>query len=110
MNDKILMNHRDQLLDEYLNVLTLTMRTIGCKAQPPCMNDLTAMLRKYELCGLLAACVCLPNMLLDKKDAKNIDEMVSENQVLNVALSNPLYLKQLSKKLPIWDEMGLLDI
>lgn len=109
LSEDVLINHREQLLKEYLSVLTSTMKRIGCKTLPPSMADLERILHKYEIYSLFATFICLPIMSGDKKDAKSIEEMTAKDGAMD-GVKNPLFLKRVSRRLKIWDEMGLLDL
>lgn len=110
-SEVVLCGHRDYLIDEYLKLLTATMRRIGCKAQPPSMSKLKEAIRRTEIYGMLAACTILPIVLIDKKDAQNLDELMGqdESQFNNKAYENPKYMEAISRRLQQWEAMGLLD-
>lgn len=106
-----LINDKDRLLKEYFNVLTSTMKRIGCKTPPPSVKHLGKMMQKYEIYGLFAACICLPIMTTDQKDVKSLDELVQKDGTYDdKGVTNPEYLKRIFRRLEIWNEMGLLDI
>lgn len=87
------------------------MQKIGCKTEPPCLSDLKDALRKKEVYGLLSACTVLPIVLVDKKEAQDLEELLSQDdsQFNNKAYENPLYKKAMIRRLPLWEAMGLLD-
>ncbi|KAF7997354.1 hypothetical protein HCN44_005631 [Aphidius gifuensis] len=104
LSEDVFINHRDEILQEYLNVLTMTMKKIGCKTLPPSMDGLIKLIHKYEIYSIFAGCVCLPIMTADRKDVKNIEAAVIE------CLSNQFFLKRITKRLEAWDKIELFDI
>ncbi|XP_044001310.1 uncharacterized protein LOC122847580 [Aphidius gifuensis] len=109
LSEDVFINHRDEILQEYLNVLTMTMKKIGCKTLPPSMDVLKKLIRKYEIYSIFAGCICLPIITADKKDAKNMEELTDKDGLVDT-VSNPLFLKRITKRLQVWDQMGLLDV
>ncbi|KAG8362557.1 EcKinase 1 [Fopius arisanus] len=110
-SETVLLSHRDHLIDEYLKVLTATMRRIGCKVEPPSLDELKEAVYRMEVYGMLAACTILPIVLVDKKEAQNLDEIMGQDEASfnNKAYENPKYKETMSRRLPKWEAMGLLD-
>ncbi|XP_034943301.1 uncharacterized protein [Chelonus insularis] len=111
LSETVLMNHKNDILNEYLNVLTATMKKIGCKTSPPSMNDLQKILRKTEPYGFVAACTILPLVLTKSDDAMDLEELMEQvDEEFNVkAYNNEVYRKVIVRRLIDWNAMGLLD-
>ncbi|XP_063979212.1 uncharacterized protein LOC135163581 [Diachasmimorpha longicaudata] len=110
-SEKVLVNHQDDLIDEYYKVLTATMRRIGCKVEPPSMNHLKEAIYRMEFYGMLSACTILPIVLIDKNEAQHLDEILGndEGSFNNKGYENPKYRETMTRRLPRWEAMGLLD-
>lgn len=104
-------NNKDALLDEYLNTLSSTMKQLGCKTQPPTMEKLRKSLKERAAYGMIASITVLPLVICDKSKVKDFDEiMSSDGGFENPGYQSKLYRKIMMKRLPIYDEMGLLDV
>ncbi|KYM76310.1 hypothetical protein ALC53_13337 [Atta colombica] len=101
---------RDVLLNEYLDTLTTTMKLLNCKTQPPTMKELKATLKRRASFGMITSFVILPFMLCSKAEAKDLDEILSTGTYINAGLKSESYKKILIKRLPLYDEWGLLDL
>ncbi|OXU23988.1 hypothetical protein TSAR_016853 [Trichomalopsis sarcophagae] len=109
--DDTLLAHEDTLLHEYLRVLSSTMSEVGCKTPPPTMAELKRMLRERALYGMVASFAILPVLLVDKSEAKDLGEIMgAEGDAYdNPAYKGKLYRQTMVRRLPKFDEMGLLD-
>ncbi|XP_032671235.1 uncharacterized protein LOC116844152 isoform X2 [Odontomachus brunneus] len=104
-------NNKDVMLAEYLNTLTSTMKQLGCKTQPPTMQKLKDSLKEKAAYGMLASFTVLPIVICDKDKVKDIDEIMLEDGTYeNPGLQGKLFRKIMTKRLPLFDEMGLLDL
>ncbi|XP_018405008.1 PREDICTED: uncharacterized protein LOC108781530 [Cyphomyrmex costatus] len=103
-------NKRDFLLNEYLSTLSTTMKQLNCKTQPPTMKDLKDTLKRRASFGMMSSFTVLQFMLCDKNEAVNLDEMLGTGTYINPGLKNESYKKMLIKRLPLYDEWGLLDL
>lgn len=104
-------NSRHTLLEEYHKTLCNTMKEIGCTVSPPTMVELERYMKERALYGMIAAFTVLPLVLNDKSEALDLDEMMSKDgSYQNPAYEGAIYRKQMIKRLPMYDEMGLLDL
>lgn len=103
-------NNKDVLLDEYLNTLSSIMKQLGCKTQPPTMEKLKDSLKERAAYGMIASFTVLPIVICEKSAVKDIDEIMSKDGSFeNPGYKGKLYRKIMTKRIPIYDEMGLLD-
>lgn len=111
-SESVLINHKDKIIDIYLSELTSTMKKLGCKSRPPTLTDLKKSMRQTELYGFLSACTVLPLVLVDKNDAQNLEEIMGQDESAfnNKAYDGEAYRATMTRRLPEWNAMGLLDI
>ncbi|XP_011063493.1 PREDICTED: uncharacterized protein LOC105151471 [Acromyrmex echinatior] len=105
----VIENKRDILLNEYLSTLSMTMKQLNCKTQPPTMKELKAALRRKASYGMMTSFTALQFMLCHKAEAKDLDEMLGTGAYINPGLKNENYKKILIRRLPLYDDWGLLD-
>ncbi|KAK0081372.1 hypothetical protein PV326_007700 [Microctonus aethiopoides] len=111
-SESVLINQKDKIIDIYLSELTTTMKKLGCKSRPPTLTDLKKSMRQTELYGFLSACTVLPLVLVDKNDAQNLEEIMGQDDSAfnNKAYDGEAYKLTMTRRLPQWNAMGLLDI
>ncbi|XP_046431331.1 uncharacterized protein LOC124185050 [Neodiprion fabricii] len=104
-------HHRESILREYHHTLTDTMTQLKCTTEPPSFNDLQDVLRKRAFCEAIATFTILPIVLVDKSNVQSIEEMISLNgKYENPAYKGKSYRKVMTRLLPLFDSMGLLDV
>ncbi|EGI70193.1 hypothetical protein G5I_00951 [Acromyrmex echinatior] len=101
-------NERNTLLNEYLGILSATMKQLNCKTQPPTMEELKAILKRSASYGMIISFTILPLMLCSKSESKDLDEIISTGTFINPGLQSESYKKLMIKKIPLYDEWGLL--
>ncbi|XP_012064009.1 PREDICTED: uncharacterized protein LOC105627334, partial [Atta cephalotes] len=106
----VIENKRDILLNEYLGTLSMTMKQLNCKTQPPTMKELKAVLKRKASYGMMTSFTTLQFMLCHKTEAKDLDEMLGTGTYVNPGLKSENYKKILIRRLPLYDEWGLLDL
>ncbi|XP_024879410.1 uncharacterized protein LOC112459515 [Temnothorax curvispinosus] len=106
----VIENKKDVLLNEYLSALSATMKQLGCKTQPPTIEELKATLKRKASYGMIASFSILPIVLCCKTEAKDLDEIMSSGSYSNPGLKGESYKKLMMKRLPMYDEWGLLDL
>jgi len=106
----VIENKRDVLLNEYLGTLSATMKQLDCKTQPPTMEELKATLKRRGSYGMIASFSILPFVLCCKSEAKDLDEIMGTGSYINPGYKNEAYKKLILKRLPMYDEWGLLDL
>ncbi|KAK2581489.1 hypothetical protein KPH14_005154 [Odynerus spinipes] len=111
-NEEVLENKRDLLLEEYLNTLSSTMKQLGCKTSPPTMKELQRDLEETGMIGMISAFAVLPLILVDKNEVRDLDEIMHENNMESSipGYANLRYRKLITKRIPIYDRLGLLDL
>ncbi|XP_018057094.1 PREDICTED: uncharacterized protein LOC108692984 isoform X2 [Atta colombica] len=100
----------DILLNEYLHTLSTTMKQLNCKTQPPTMKELKASIKRKASYGMMASFTILPFLLCCKSEAKNLDEVLCSSTYMNPGLKSEIFKEILIKRLPLYDEWGLLDL
>ncbi|XP_024881126.1 uncharacterized protein LOC112460596 [Temnothorax curvispinosus] len=106
----VIENKRDVLLNEYLGVLSATMKQLGCKTQPPTMEELKTTLKRRASYGMIASFLVLPIVLCCKTEVKDLDEMMNSDTFSSPGLKSESYIKLMMKRIPMYDEWGLLDL
>lgn len=106
----IVENKTDILLNEYLGTLSATMKQLNCKTQPPTMEELKATIKRRASYGMISSFTVLPVMLCSKKEAKDFDEIMSSGTFVNAGFKSETYKKIMIKRIPMYDEWGLLDL
>ncbi|XP_072749880.1 uncharacterized protein [Anoplolepis gracilipes] len=106
----VIENQKNLLCNEYIDTLVTTMKQLGCKTQPPTLEELKAAMKRRAVYGMIATFTILPLALVDKKEAKDLDEIMNKEGYTNPGYENEIYKKALMERMPIYDEWGLLDI
>ncbi|XP_072762499.1 uncharacterized protein [Anoplolepis gracilipes] len=106
----VLENNKDILFNEYICTLSATMKQLDCKTQPLTAEELKAALKRRGSYGMISSFTVLPLMLVDKEEAKDIDEIMHKDGYTNPGYKNEAYKKVMMKRVPMYDEWGLLDL
>ncbi|XP_018370662.1 PREDICTED: uncharacterized protein LOC108766094 isoform X2 [Trachymyrmex cornetzi] len=104
----VMENERNTLLSEYLGTLSATMKQLNCKTQPPTMEELKAILKRSANYGMIASFTILPLMLCSKSESKDLDEIMGTGTFINPGLQSESYKELMIKRIPLYDEWGLL--
>ncbi|KAI4499224.1 hypothetical protein M0802_005807 [Mischocyttarus mexicanus] len=108
--DNVYENDKDKLLDEYYSTLCNTMKKLDCKTLPPSRENLDKSMKKHELLAMACSFTVLPFVLQDKKDAKHLNEIMNGEGYFNSsAFKSDAYFKIMSRRIPYYDQLGLLD-
>ena len=84
------------------------MKQLNCKTQPPTMKDLKDILKRRASYGMIIFFTILPFMLCCRTEANDMDELLSTG--INSGFKSESYKKLMIKRLPLYDEWGLLDL
>ncbi|XP_050458788.1 uncharacterized protein LOC126855304 [Cataglyphis hispanica] len=106
----VIENKRDILFNEYMGTLSATMKQLNCKTQPPTLEELKATLRQRAAYGMISSFTVLPLVMADKSEIKDLDEILDKDGYTNPAYKNEIYQKIMMKRIPMYDEWGLLDL
>nr|XP_034178777.1 uncharacterized protein LOC117603563 [Osmia lignaria]XP_034178778.1 uncharacterized protein LOC117603563 [Osmia lignaria] len=109
LSEEVYKHRRGLLLEEYLKALTSVMKKLGCKTSPPTKDELQRILNEREMYELIASVLILPIILLDKDNAVDINELLQADFKDNRGLKSEAFRKVMSKRLPRYMEIGLLD-
>ncbi|XP_012536762.2 uncharacterized protein LOC105836925 [Monomorium pharaonis] len=105
----VIENKKDILLNEYLDTLSTTMKQLNCKTQPPTMEELKDILKRKASLGMITAFTILPLILCSKSEAKDYNEIM--NDVENhPGFKSEIFRDVIMKRIPMYDEWGLLDL
>jgi len=74
------------------------------------MKELKAALKRKASYGMMTSFTALQFMLCHKTEAKDLDEMLGTGTYVNPGLKSENYKKILIRRLPLYDEWGLLDL
>lgn len=91
-------------------MVSATMKQLDCKTQPPTMEELKATLKRRASYGMIASFSVLPLVLCCKTKVKDLDEIMANNDFKNPGIMGEPYKKLMMKRLPLYDEWGLLDL
>lgn len=87
------------------------MTILKCNTEAPSFEDLKKILRTRALCEIVPAFTILPVILTDKDEVKSLDEMITlDGKYENPAYQGKLYREVMTRLLPVYDNMGLLDL
>lgn len=106
----VIENKRDILFNEYMGTLSATMKQLNCKTQLPTLKELKATLRQRAAYGMISSFTILPIVMADKSEVKDLDEILDKEGYTNPAYKNEIYQKIMMKRIPMYDEWGLLDL
>lgn len=109
MTDEIYVENENWLLREYVQTLHDTMEKLGCTTAPPTLEELKCMMSERELFGIIASCVCLPVILVDKGKEFEPKDILGDDQITNPVFSSDIFRRTLSKKLKRFDDLGLFN-
>lgn len=83
------------------------MTRMNCVTKPPSIVEVKKMMRERALYGMIAAANVLPLMLVNKEEVSDINDILASGE--NPAYKGKLYRKAMIRRLPKFDQMGLLD-
>nr|XP_034178779.1 uncharacterized protein LOC117603566 [Osmia lignaria]XP_034178780.1 uncharacterized protein LOC117603566 [Osmia lignaria] len=109
LSEELYKHRRGFLLEEYLKTLTSVMKELGCKTSPPTMDELQRILKEHETYEFLSAVIVLPVILLDKENAVDISELLQADCKEIPGVKSKAFREVMSKRLPTYMEMDLLD-
>lgn len=100
----------ENLIEEYVNTLTSTMKRLGCKTAPPTVRDIKRYMRERIAWGMVAAATVLPFTLMDKSQVVSIDELIKKRDTFDYpGTKNPMYRKVMAERLAKFEEAGVFD-
>ncbi|CAB0032799.1 unnamed protein product [Trichogramma brassicae] len=110
LSDDMLLAKESALLEAYLAELEAVMKAAGCRTRAPSMAELQRMMRERATYGMVASFTVLPLVLVEKSEVKSLDEMMSSDGTYdNPAYRGKAYRKAMVRRLPKFDQLGLLD-
>lgn len=110
-NDSVREHKREFLLREYHASLSSTMEKLKCSTKAPRLDELQQMMRERAFYEVMSSICLMPLLLVDKKDAKRFAEQMQPDGTWdNPGYRSKQYRKVLTRLLPLYDSLGLLDI
>ncbi|XP_043498951.1 uncharacterized protein LOC122522182 [Polistes fuscatus] len=110
-NNEVYENDRETLIKEYYSTLCNMMKQLDCKTSPPSMEKLQKRINDYEIVAMISSFAILPLVLIDRNEAKDINEIMgTDGGYDDSAYKTDIYRKVICKRIPYYDQLGLLDI
>ncbi|XP_014606111.1 PREDICTED: uncharacterized protein LOC106787889 [Polistes canadensis] len=109
-NNDVYENKKETLINEYYSTLCKTMKQLDCKTPPPSMEKLQKSIDDYEMVAMISSFAILPLVLVDRKEAKDINEIMgTDGGYDDSAYKTDIYREVISKRIPYYDQLGLMD-
>ncbi|XP_046750302.1 uncharacterized protein LOC124413625 [Diprion similis] len=109
-SDEVRQHHRERLLVEYHTSLASTMTKLKCEREALSFDNLQKELKQRAFCEVAASMTVLPIVMLDKGEVLDVGEiMQADGEYDNPSYRGKSYIKIMSRLLPLYDSMGLLD-
>lgn len=87
------------------------MKQLECKTQPPTMEQVKDEMKKRINYEMISSFTILPIMFSNKNEAQDLDEIMKEDgSYENPGYKTDIYRKAITKRILLYDEMGLLDL
>ncbi|XP_033219713.1 uncharacterized protein LOC117174591 [Belonocnema kinseyi] len=85
----------DYFLENYRTILKSTMKKIGCKTNPPTMEQLKKAIRKRGAYSILIGLVYYPRIIADKEDVESFNDLMKTGTSKMDIFKNPLAVKMI---------------
>jgi len=85
------------------------MKQLNCETQPLTKEELKAALKRRAELEMVITFTVLPVVLCNKSEVKDLNEILGNDTFIN-PLKSESYEKLILKRLPLYDEWGLLDL
>lgn len=74
------------------------------------MEKLQKSIDDYEMVAMISSFAILPLVLVDRKEAKDINEIMgTDGGYDDSAYKTDIYREVISKRIPYYDQLGLMD-
>lgn len=107
---EVIENQRDLLLNEYHSTLTVTMKQLNCKTQPPTRDELEDILKQKAVLGMIASFTILPLVLCSKSNVQDFNDFMADGVCKNPGLKGESFKKLMITRVPLYEQWGLLDL
>ncbi|XP_046738968.1 uncharacterized protein LOC124407157 [Diprion similis] len=97
------------LLEIYLETLTLNMKRLRCRTESPTMEHLKKAMYRRRVYAVAAGLFLLPRMMLDKEDVESIDQLLKHGMYRINPYAKPNTIRMMKRMLPLMSERGYLD-
>nr|XP_046489094.1 uncharacterized protein LOC124222317 [Neodiprion pinetum] len=109
-NDDVRKQHRELIVREYHAALTTAMAQLKCSTAGPSLEYIMDSLRKRALFEVILTFSILPLALFDLKSVISPEEAEEYNvEHERLSYKGELFRKVMTRILPLYDSMGLLD-
>ncbi|XP_048515631.1 uncharacterized protein LOC105693310 [Athalia rosae] len=102
---------RQNLLLEYHETLKSTMRRLKCRTATPSLEEFEKKIQERKFLEVAVTLLMLPIILARGDEIKDLNDLEIVSKDFNPpCLRSELFLNILKHRMPVWDEIGLLDI
>ncbi|XP_012285643.1 uncharacterized protein LOC105702567 [Orussus abietinus] len=99
----------DFFLEHYLKVLKKYMKSIGCKTEPPTMEQLKRAMLKRRVYAVMSGLIYFPRMVADNDDIESFDEFLETGDTKMDIFKNPDVVTVFRKLITTMNDKGYLD-
>ncbi|XP_043267949.1 uncharacterized protein [Venturia canescens] len=93
----------------YLERLRLRMETLGCRTQPPTIEELRRAAIKRRMYRVMAGLMLYPRMLADVSEIESFDQLITSGQTRMNIFKNPAATIAVQRSLLFMHKTGYLD-
>ncbi|XP_046416554.1 uncharacterized protein LOC124177790 [Neodiprion fabricii] len=98
-----------ELLETYLETLTLNMKRLRCRTESPTMEQLKEAMYRRRVYAVVSGLFLLPRMMLDKAEIESMDQLLKHGTFRTNAYAKPNTIRMMKRILPLMNERGYLD-
>ena len=99
----------EYFLQKYIEILEITMKKIGCKTEPPKLEELKVAMYKRRVYTILTGLIYYTRSVADSEDVESLDQVLESGDTNLDFFKNPDTVKAVSKIVKILNERGYLD-
>ncbi|XP_046749906.1 uncharacterized protein LOC124413403 [Diprion similis] len=111
LSDDVRVQHRDSLIREYQATLTTTISKLKCKTEPLSFENLQALLERRAFYEVIASITKLASVVFEEGEEFDFEEkMKVGEEYVHPGYRGKNYRKIMTRLLPLYDSMGLLDM
>lgn len=99
----------EELLNIYLETLTISMEILECKTEPPTMTRLKEAMHRRRIYALVSGLFLLPRMMLPEDEIETMDELIRHGTTGVDVYGKPEIVSLMKRMLPLMNERGYFD-
>lgn len=107
-NDNVREHKRELLLNEYHASLTSTMAKLNCKTKAPSFEELQRILKERGFYEVYSSFCVMPSVLAEESESF-AEQIHKDGTCDHPGYRGKQYRKVLTRLLPLYDSLGLLD-